>query len=229
MHQTKNDMLQKSTLQFLKDIKENNHKEWMDEHRSSYESAKKDYAQLIDNIITQFGKKDEQIAHLSASACTFRFNRDIRFSKDKSPYKINFGASINKGGKKAHGAGYYLHLEPGNSFCGGGIWMPESKDLSAIRQEIDYNWEDFQKIVTDKKFVKTYGSISFDPEYTLVREPKGYEKDNPAIEYLKLKSFLALKPLSDKDFLSENIVEEIVETFSSLQPLIYFLNAALED
>lgn len=222
-------MLQKSTIQFLKNIKDNNHKEWMDAHRSDYESAKKDFANLVEKVIAFFGKKDVEIAHLTASACTFRFNRDIRFSKDKSPYKTNFGASINKGGKKAHSAGYYLHLEPGQSFCGGGVWMPESKDLAAVRQEIDYNWEEFQKIINNKNFIKTYGSLSFDSEYKLIREPKGYEKDNPAIEYLKLKSFLAIKSLPDKLFLSDNLEKEIVDAFSALQPLIVFLNRAVED
>ncbi|PZP48965.1 MAG: TIGR02453 family protein [Pseudopedobacter saltans] len=222
-------MLQKSTLQFLKNIKKSNHKDWMDAHRSEYEAAKKDFAQLIEKIISIFGKKDAEIAHLTASSCTFRFNRDIRFSKDKSPYKTNFGASINKGGKKAHSAGYYLHLEPGNSFCGGGIWMPESKDLAAVRQEIDYNWEEFEKIVKNKTFTKTYGSLSFAPEYVLIREPKGYEKDNPAIEYLKLKSFLALKDLPDDLFVSDKIEKEVVDAFSALQPLIIFMNRALDD
>ncbi len=183
----------------------------------------------MDEIIVAFGRKDVEIAHLTAGACTFRFNRDIRFSKDKSPYKTNFGASINKNGKKAHDAGYYLHLEPGNSFCGGGVWMPEAKHLAAVRQEIDYNWEDFQKIINNKTFVKTYDSLSFAPEYTLTREPKGYEKDNPAIDYIKLKSFLAIKSLPDEVFFSDNTVKDIVATFSALQPLIIFLNRALEE
>lgn len=222
-------MLQKSTLQFLKNIKSNNHKDWMDAHRSDYEAAKKDFAKLIDEIIVAFGKKDVEIAHLTASACTFRFNRDIRFSKDKSPYKTNFGASINKNGKKAHDAGYYLHLEPGNSFCGGGVWMPEAKQLAAIRQEIDYNWDEFQEIVDNKTFTKTYDGLSFASEYTLVREPKGYEKDNPAIEYLKLKSFIATKELPDSLFLGDNTVKEIIAAFTALQPLIVFLNRAVEE
>lgn len=201
----------------------------MDANRSDYEAAKKDFAQFVEEIIASFGKKDVEIAHLTASSCTFRFNRDIRFSKDKSPYKTNFGASINKNGKKAHSAGYYLHLEPGQSFCGGGVWMPETKDLAAFRQEIDYNWEEFQAIVNGKTFTKAYGSLSFAPEYTLTREPKGYEKDNPAIQYIKLKSFLALKNLPDNLFLSNDGAKEIVSAFAALQPLVAFLNRALED
>ncbi|WP_447640884.1 MULTISPECIES: DUF2461 domain-containing protein [Chitinophagaceae] len=222
-------MLQKSTLQFLENIKSNNHKDWMDAHRADYESAKKDFAKLVEEIIVAFGKKDMEIAHLAANVCIFRFNRDIRFSKDKSPYKTNFAATLNKNGKKAQNAEYYLHLEPGKSFCGGGIWMPETKALAAIRQEIDYNWEEFQTIVNNKTFTKTYGSLDFSPEYTLTREPKGYDKDNPAIDYIKLKSFLAIKDLPNNLFFSENLVKEIVSVFSALQPLVYFLNRAIED
>ncbi|MFT4203509.1 MAG: DUF2461 domain-containing protein [Chitinophagaceae bacterium] len=222
-------MLQKRTLLFLKNIKSNNHKDWMDAHRADYESAKNDFAALVDAIIVALGKKDMEIAHLMARACTFRLNRDIRFSKDKSPYKTNFGASINKNGKKAHSAGYYLHLEPGNSFCGGGVWMPEAKELAAIRQEIDYNWDEFQAVINNKTFAKTFGALSFAPEYTLTREPKGYEKDNPAIEYLKLKSFLALRELPDSVFLSETAVSDIVAAFSAMQAFVAFLNRAIED
>lgn len=201
----------------------------MDAHRTDYESAKKDFAKLVDEVIVAFGKKDAEIAHLTSSACIFRFNRDIRFSKDKSPYKTNFAATLNKNGKKAHNAEYYLHLEPGKSFCGGGIWMPEAKVLGAIRQEIDYNWEEFQTIINHKNFTKTFGTLDFSPEYTLTREPKGYEKDNPAIEYLKLKSFITLHKIPDTVFFSDDVVKEIVTIFSALQPLIVFLNRAVED
>src|SRR5881296_1954324 len=108
-------MLQQSTIKFLKDLKKNNTKEWFDANRKVYESAKQDFENLVQTVITQYCKKDNDIASLKPKDCMFRINRDIRFSKDKSPYKTNFGASINKGGKKSMLAGYYFHCEPGQN------------------------------------------------------------------------------------------------------------------
>jgi uncharacterized protein (TIGR02453 family) len=113
-------MLQPSTLKFLKDLKKNNTKEWFDANRKVYEAAKQDFEMLVQEVISQHGKKDEEIASLKPKDCMFRINRDIRFSKDKSPYKTNFGAFINRGGKKSIYAGYYFHCEPGRHFVGGG-------------------------------------------------------------------------------------------------------------
>src|ERR1051325_10599551 len=129
-------MLQTTTLKFLKDLKKNNTKEWFDANRKAYESAKKDFEGLVESVIEQFCKKDEEIGSLKPKDCMFRINRDIRFSKDKSPYKTNFGAFINKGGKKSIYAGYYFHCEPGENFVGGGLWMPMPDALKKVRQEI---------------------------------------------------------------------------------------------
>src|SRR5689334_13212529 len=131
-------MLQSTTIKFLKDLKKNNTKEWFDKNRKVYEAAKKDFTDFVQTMIDKFGKKDESIAAIVAKDCLFRINRDIRFSKDKSPYKTNMGASINKGGRMTmNTAGYYFHLEPGNCFVGGGLWQPEPDALKKIRQEID--------------------------------------------------------------------------------------------
>src|SRR4026207_2423805 len=146
-------MLQSSTLKFLKDLKKNNNKPWFDANRERYEEAKADFANFIQQVIDVHSKKDKTLASLKAKDCMFRINRDVRFSKDKSPYKTNFGASINKGGKKAFGsAGYYFHLEPGGSFTGGGLYGPAPEELKKTRQEIDYNFTDFKKIIHSKKF-----------------------------------------------------------------------------
>ena len=140
-------MLQKSTVQFLRDLKKNNSKEWFDTNRKKYESAKNDYEALVGDVIKQLSKTDESIAHLEPKQCVFRINRDVRFSKDKSPYKTNMGMYFSKGGKKSFYAGYYFHLQPGGSFVAGGLWMPMPPELKKVRQEIDYNWEEFKKIV----------------------------------------------------------------------------------
>ena len=221
-------MLQPSTIKFLKDLKKNNNKPWFDAHRPQYETAKQDFAEFIQLLIDKQGTKDNTIASMKAKECMFRINRDVRFAKDKSPYKSNFGASIIKGGKKSIFAGYYFHCEPGQSFAGGGMYIPTPEDLKKIRQEIDYNLVDFKKIIGSKKFKAIFGDLDRSDEFLLSRVPKGYESDNPAAEYLKLKSFITFVPLSDKDLTSKVLVKKTLEAFETLQPLLNFLNEAVE-
>ena len=221
-------MLQTSTIKFLKDLKKNNNKPWFDKNRKVYEAAKADFISFIPAVIDQHGKKDASIKNLLAKDCLFRINRDVRFAKDKSPYKTNMGASINKGGRKAeNSAGYYFHLEPGGVFTGGGIWMPMPDELKKVRQEIDYNFTDFKKIIAAKKFKTVYGELSSNPEYKLSRVPKGYDPENPAAEFLKLKSYIAMIKISDADLSSKDLVKKTVAAFEALQPLIEFINEAL--
>ena len=222
-------MLQSSTIKFLKDLKKNNSKDWFDKNRKVYESAKADFAAFIQHVIDLHGKKDPSIKSLMAKDCMFRINRDIRFSKDKSPYKTNFGASINKGGKKAWNfAGYYFHLEPGQCFAGGGLYMPMPDELKKVRQEIDYNFAHFKKIIGSKKFKSVYGDLDKSDEIMLSRVPKGYEPGNPAADYLKLKSYIAMVKIPDADLTSKNLVKKIVPAFEALQPVINFINHSVE-
>jgi uncharacterized protein (TIGR02453 family) len=153
----------------------------------------------------------------------------VRFAKDKSPYKNNIGASINRGGRKSVFAGYYFHCQPGDSFLGGGLWIPMPADLKKVRQEIDYCFDEFKKITGSKKFKSVYGDLNKEDGISLVKVPAGFEKDSPAAPYLKLKSFIALKKLDDKDLTSKNLAAITSEAFETLQPLIYFLNRALEE
>ena len=221
-------MLQSTTIGFLKDLKKNNHRDWFEKNRHAYEAAKADFAGHVQNVIDKFGKKDEEIASLKAKDCVFRINRDVRFSKDKSPYKTNMGASFIKGGKKSVLSGYYFHCEPGNSFVGGGLWMPEVDGLKKLRQEIDYNFDEFKKIIGSKKFVTAYKELSESEGTRLSRPPKGYEAVNPAIEYIKLKSFVAMTPVTDAELTDINLVKKITKAFETLQPFIDFINRALE-
>ncbi len=221
-------MLQYSTIEFLKALKQNNHKAWFDENRKQYEYAKEDYLNLIDGIIRGVGKNDPTIALLQPKECVFRINRDVRFSKDKSPYKTNFGAGFSKGGKKSLLSGYYFHCEPGSSFVGGGIWMPPAPELKKVRQEIDYNYTEFQAVLSNPLFKKQYDDLERGADTKLSRPPKGYDESNPAIEYLKLKSYIASAPISDEELTSKSLVSKVVEAFNALQPLIYFINQALE-
>ncbi len=223
-------MIQPSTISFLKKLAKNNNKSWFDANREDYQYARADFASFIDHIIVAHGRSDRLITHLTAKDCMFRINRDIRFSKNKAPYKKNFAASINRGGKKSVFAGYYVHLEPGNSFAGGGIWMPMPAETRKIRQEIDYNWSDFKKIIGSAAFKAVYNGLdTSEPGISLTNVPRGYEKDNPAAEYLKLKSWIAMQPLSDADLVSKDLFKKVLKAFTTIQPLIYFINDAVAD
>ena len=222
-------MLQQSTLQFLKQLKKNNNKEWFDANRKKYDDAKTDFASFVQNVLDEFCKTDMGLSSLTAKNCLFRINRDIRFSKDKSPYKTNFGASINTGGKKSFKAGYYLHIEPGQSFVGGGIYQPFPDVLQKVRQEVDYNFDEFKKIINHKKFKSVYTKgLSKDAEMSLSKPPKGYDEKNPAIEFLKLKSFVAIAPLTDEQIANKNFKNTVLKAFEALYPLVTFLNKSLE-
>lgn len=222
-------MIQKSTLDFLKALKKNNNKIWFDQNREKYNTTKDNFDEFVALLLEQMILFDEDLKELSSKNCTFRINRDIRFSKDKTPYKINLSASFNKGGKKSINAGYYFHLQPGgNSFVGGGLWMPEAIELKKLRQEIDYCFPEFKKIINASSFKKHYSELEKDEKQMLVNVPKGYEKENPAADFLRMKSFIATKNLSDEKVTSVNLVKETTQAFKALMPLIKFINRSFE-
>lgn len=222
-------MLQASTLKFLKDLKKNNNKPWFDAHRAQYEAARNDFEQFIQAILDRHSKNDPEIKDLTAKKCIFRINRDVRFAKDKSPYKTNFGASMDRGGRKSGFAGYYFHCEPGGSFIGGGLWMPEPAVVKRVRQEIDYNYDEFTKLMNATKFNNYFGELYKGDNVQLSKVPHGFEKDNPASEYLKFKSWLVIHDLSDAEVTADSLVKTTVEAFKLMQPFIKFLNRAVEE
>lgn len=217
-------MLHTDTIKFLKDLKKNNNRQWFEQHRKRYEQCKEDILLLTDKLIKGIAAFDPSFAHLKAKECTFRINRDVRFSKDKSPYKNNFASYFNRQGKKGSGAGYYLHIEPGKSFAAGGLWMPEPAQLTKIRQEIDYNFKEWNKITANKAFKKLF-TEGIKGE-ALVRPPKGYNENNPAISFIKMKSFIVTTPFTDASVTNKNFVKEVQNAFKTMKPLIDFLNAA---
>lgn len=224
-----NQMIQASTLAFLRKLKSNNNKPWFDANRALYDAAKADFIQFTALLLEGISKFDKEIAMagLDAKKCISRINRDIRFSKNKDPYKSNFFALINKGGKKSVSAGYYFQLEPGNnSFVGGGVYMPMPPELHAFRQEIDYNFNEWQSIVEGKTFKKHFPGGVQAPEI-LSRPPKGYDLSNPAIEYLKMKGFYTFNPCSDKDLQSPTCIKKILDDYKTTLPMIEFLNRAI--
>lgn len=220
-------MLNAATLKFLKALKKNNNKPWFEKNKSVYLDAKQDAEVFVQQLIDGLGKIDADIAPLRSKDCTYRIYRDVRFSGDKTPYKIHMGAYLNKGGKKMPTAGYYFHLEPGRSIMGGGLWMPMPPELNKVRQEIDYNFPEWSKILGDRRFKKFYAG-ELDQDEKISRPPKGYDAGNPAIEYLKLKSFVVTRPLTDEFLLGRSLVKDSVAAFAAMKPFVDFLNRALE-
>ncbi|WP_317899489.1 DUF2461 domain-containing protein [Aurantibacillus circumpalustris] len=213
------------TVSFLKKIKANNNRDWFEKNKNSYLEAKEEHEIFIDKIIKGVAKFDKKISpDMKAKDCVFRIYKDVRFSKDKTPYKNNFGASINPGGKKSLVAGYYLHIEPGASFLAGGVYMPEAEMLNAIRQEIDYNPDPFFKILNSISFKKYFKGL--DDEGKLKTAPKGFDKEHPHLEILKNKHFLVSYPLSDKQLNEKDIEKTIVAGFRAMNPFLEYLRIA---
>ena len=217
-------MLQPSSLKFLKDLKKNNNKPWFDKNRKQYDAAKEDFVLLVAQVIKGIGSFDPSIAGLEAKNCLFRINRDVRFSKNKDPYKNNMAAYFNKDGKKGLGAGYYMHIEPGKSFIAGGIWMPEPPVLAGIRQEIDSGFDEWKKMVESKAFKKMFPK-GLEGE-SLTRPPKNYDENNPAIEYIKRKSFIVTSTFTDTEIQSKGFTRELTKRFQAMKPLVDFINLA---
>lgn len=219
-------MIKASTLSFLRDIKKNNNRDWFEKNKEKYLLAKENVATLTDALIPKLCLFEKKFAGLTSKECLFRIYRDVRFSKDKRPYKNNIGASINIGGKKAMNAGYYLHIEPGKSFLAGGIWMPPGDQIKKIRQEIDYNGKKINKIISQKDFKKYYGKL--DEEYKLKTTPKGYDKDHTDIELLRLNSFIVWHKYTDKEISTNNFVKELAKGSKIMKPFLDFLNTAID-
>lgn len=218
-------MLQQSTLDFLDKLERNNNKPWFDAHRKTYEAAKKDLEVLTESIHKELCIQEPRMADQKSKDCIFRIFRDVRFSKDKTPYKSHFGAYFSRAGRKAPDAGLYMHIEPGKNFVAGGLWMPEGPLLKATRQEIDYNYDEFKGILEKPAFKKLFKKLEGEQLKTL---PQGYIADNPAINYLKMKSFIVSTPLSDKDVTSKAFVSKVANMFAVMKPLVDFLNRGLD-
>lgn len=214
-----------TVFKFLKQLEKNNNKDWFDAHKDEYLKAKEEYEKYVDGIIHGVLKFDKKIdPSLTGKQCAFRIYKDVRFSKDKTPYKINMGAAISPGGKKSSEAGYYFHAQPGNSFIAGGIWGPEPDKLQAIRQEIDYNSKGLIKIMNSVQFKKYYKGLDEDDK--LKTAPKGFEKDHPQIELIKNKHFIVSHMFNDKAILTANSQKAIVDACKAMHPFLQYLREA---
>lgn len=219
--------INKATLQFLKDLKSNNTREWFNDNKTKYEEAKKNFEEFIDALIMVIAVFDPSIGHQTAKNATFRIYRDVRFSEDKSPYKTNFGAHFTSAHKKSEmhsRAGYYIHLEPGQSMLAGGAYMPQGDWLKGIREEISYNADELKEIINEKSFKEYFGEMEGEK---LKTAPRDYPKDHPEIELLKYKSFLAVNRCSDKQVLSDDFFKHSIDVCKALYPFDQFLNRSL--
>lgn len=219
-------MLKKQTLLFLSELNKNNNRQWFEDNRFWYDETKADFEKLVSTLIQGISDFDNDIVGLEVKNCTFRQYRDVRFSKDKRPYKINMGAYFNKGGKKRNTAGYYFHLEPGKSMMAAGLWMPENNELAKVRQEIDYNFDEWRAILNNRS-LKRFFSDGLSTSDSLKRPPKNYDETNPAIEYLKLKSFIISKKIDDTELHLPGLDKQLIQGYKTLQPFINFLNREL--
>lgn len=214
-----------SLLSFLSALKENNNREWFEANRQWYLEVKALYEQLLQNIISGIARFDPSIGQPSVADCLFRIYRDVRFSKDKLPYKTQMGAFIAPGGRKSIKAGYYVHIEPGNSLMGGGIYMPEPENLKKIRNEIYFNSQAFSSILTDPAFRKVYPGGLIGPKVSRIKD---FDPTKVDIELLKYKSFFVERDFTDKEVLSPGFEKVVIDSCRTVLPMNQFLNRAFE-
>ena len=209
---------------FLSELHHQNNKAWFDAHRASYEDAKQNFEDFIDDLIMRVEKFDN-LEGINAKDCSFRINRDVRFSKDKSPYKTAMGAHITPGGRHSGRLGYYLHLEPMNkSVIAGGLHMPEPAQLNQFRKAIAEDAAPFKKVIEAKEFVRSFGTVSGD---RLVTAPQGYARDHPEIELLRLKRVTVTHPVSDAEVTKLDFAAQAAKLFRTMKPFLDYLNGVV--
>jgi uncharacterized protein (TIGR02453 family) len=221
-------MISKAAIQFIEDLKNNNNTEWMHANKKRYEDFKKDYHAFIAGILTEMKPLDKSLEPLEIKNCTFRINRDIRFSKNKDPYKTNIGIWLSTNKNRKNSPGYYIHYEKGACFIAGGCWCPEVEELKKIRKEIAFFYDDLEKIVHDPNFKKEFKALSREENNVLKKAPKDYDPNHPAIEFLKLKSFTASQKIEDKLFSEVDFSKKIAQKLITMKAFNDFLNRALE-
>ncbi len=220
-------MIAKDTIKFLEDLKENNTREWFQANAKRYDSYKQNYREVVDEFLSEMKPLDDTLEQLEFKDCSYRIHRDVRFSKDKTPYKTHMGIWMCEGKKNTNKAGYYVHIEPEAAFAGGGLYMPDAADLKKVRREIDGFYDELEEILAHPDFKAIYGDFERGEGMSLKSAPKDFDKDHPAIDYLKLKSFLATAKIPQKDLLSKNFAKETAQKLIVLKPLVEFLNRAL--
>ena len=215
----------KKSLSFIRNLKKNNNTEWFHANRASYDEARGEFLAFIETLVSEIGLFDADLGQVDPRKTLFRINRDIRFTKDRSPYKTNFGSFIIKGGKKSGNAGYYFHLDPEGTFSGGGVYHPETDILKKVRHEIYGNPEEFRDIIMEKSFRNYFGELYDD---RLKTAPKGYPKDFEFIDLLRYKSYIVSRQFDEKMVRDDELLKETLKAFQMMHPMIRFINFALE-
>jgi uncharacterized protein (TIGR02453 family) len=215
------------TLQFLISLKTNNHRDWFHAHKAEADKARKNYEEFANVLLENLKSFDPSLQNLETKQCIFRIYRDVRFSHNKEPYKTHFGVYFAKnGGKNSHLAGYYFHLDPEESFFGGGIYMPLPEYLKAIRKEIYYQIDEFKAILETPAFKKYYDGIENIEK--LKKPPVDFPKDFPDVELLKNKHFFGSHYFNPEDALKEDFSTCVSNGFKAVKPLVDFINFSIE-
>lgn len=219
--------MKKLVLDFLARLEENNDREWFRLNKKHYDEARAEVESFVNSVIPGLAKFDDRVKYVEAKDCIFRIFRDVRFAKDKSPYKTNMGAWITHKGRKSPGPGYYIHLQPGASFLAAGVYMPMPDQLKKIRNEIYYNVTEFKSILNEKKLRKYAAGLSEDEKGKMA--PRDFPKDFADIELLKYRHYTVSCPLRDEMVASDHFHEVVLMTFKTMYPLNRFLGRALEE
>lgn len=211
-------MISKAELDFLSELEKNNNRDWFTENKKRFENHQKAVKAFFQEVNDEFGKQDS-IEKMQIH----RIYRDIRFSKDKTPYKINFSVSFDRTKPHLRG-GYYLHIQPGGSFVGGGFWEPNAEDLNRIRKEFEMDDEEIRAIIADPNFKKYFGELKGEE---LKTAPKGFDKTHPAIDLIRKKQYLISRSFTDKEVTSENFKAEVLATFKAMRPFFDYMSEVL--
>jgi len=210
------------TLAFLSDVKENNNREWFTENKKNYQEALDQMISFADDLLDEM-KKHDQIETVSGKKSLFRIYKDVRFSKDKSPYKINLSGSFRRATNALRG-GYYFHIQPGSSFLAGGFWAPNSQDLKHIREQIAQEPELLRKIIEEKSFKKYFGELRGDQVKTA---PKGFSKEDPAIDLLRYKQMIVTHEFTDKEVMTKGFAKKVSDGFQQMRPWFDYMSEML--
>lgn len=215
-----------NVIPFLKDLKQNNNREWFQDNKNRYLLARDEFEAFIADLLPDMATIDKELSGLEPKQCIFRIYRDVRFAKDKSPYKVNMGAAMTKGGRKSHFATYYIHVEPDNGFAGGGIWQPAGPVLKAMRNEVYYNADEFKKIMAAPSFRKYFSELMGDK---LTRPPQGFPADFDDIDLLKYKNYIVGHNIPDEVLTSQGLKKHLLDVYAALYPFNSFIYRALSE
>lgn len=214
--------ISQDNFKFLNALKNNNNRDWFNDNKSTYQSCHNEMIDFADAILSEMQKHDN-IETVSGKKSLMRIYRDVRFSKDKSPYKTNWGGGFKRATELLRG-GYYFHIEPNNIFIGGGFWGPNSADLLKIRKDISANPDELRKIISSKSFQNTFGDLQGEKLKTC---PKGFDKNDPALDLLQFKQFLIAKKFSDKEAMAEDFHKEVNKVFKAMRPFFDYMSYVL--